>query len=99
MKRVVPSQVSVEVLWRLDIDLRAEGFPEAIVLVVRTREQEIIHVHDQEESRLAKEEARRMRRDGYSAQLDDDLFKMSFPVSSGFRVAVESLLQKEASPL
>ena len=99
LKIVMSPQVSVEDFRRFGVNLCAESLPESLMLMGWAREQEVIYVHDQEESHLAKEEARRMRRDGYSAQLDDNLFKMSFPVSFGFRVAIESLLQKQARSL
>ena len=84
----MPSQVSVKVLRRLDINLRAEGFPKAIVLVVRTREQQVVNVDNQEETCFLEKEARRVRWNRCTPQLDDDLFEMSFPMSSGFGMTV-----------
>ena len=84
----MPSQVSVKVLRRLDIDLRAEGFPEAIVLVVRTREQQVVNVDNQEETCFLEKETRRVRRNRFTPQLGDNLFEVSFPMSSGFGMTV-----------
>ena len=89
-------QISVKLLRRFGVNLRAEGVPESLVLMFWAREQEVININDQEESHFLKEEARGMRRNGFAAQLYDNLFQVSLPVSSGFWVAIESLLQKEA---
>ena len=88
LKNMMPAKVPIEVLWRLGVNLGAQSLPESLMLVVRAREQEIINVHNQEESHLAKEKARRMRRNGNTAQLGDYLLQVSFPVSSGFWMAV-----------
>ena len=41
---MMPSQISVKLLRRFDVDLCTEGMPEAFMLVGWAREQEVIDV-------------------------------------------------------
>ena len=85
---MVPPQISVQLFGRFNVYLCAESFPEATMLLVWAREQEVVYVDDQEESCLLEEDARGMSWDGLASELYNAFLEVPFPMSSRFRVAV-----------
>ena len=83
----------------MQINTLGQSAPKSCMFLRGTRQEKIIHVDDQEQLCFRKPEAAWMVRDRVATEIDNNLRKMLFPVTTGFGMTIQSTNEAAACAL